>query len=525
MKTAFEYVRISDEDQSRFSISGQGLINQEYALRNNIKIVKSFVDDGYSAKDFNRPAWRELEAELTKNKVDYLIVWKYDRLIRNAVEGLVFVEKLEKKLNITLLSVMENYAIDPQDPYFFKQRADIFIDADFERRRISDRTRMGQWSGKSQGRYLGPAPYGYVNSRDDQDKPIILIDPDKKKIIQDIFDDFLSGQPLSVVAKRAAKNGFNMGANEAVKRILSKEVYGGLITVPAYKSEKKKIIKGIHEAIVPEDVYWRAYYKLKEQLRPQLHNPLNENLPLRGFLFCEHCGNAHTGTKCKGKRSHYYYYWCGHCRGKNFSAIKVDDHMTEMLQGLSLTQSFVDILKIESEIELEQSQKDRTIKLEKVTRDQAEAQKKLLSLEEKFINDQVNQSTYDNWYSTYRSELHRAEISIARLTKNNDDLYRLFNTHFQYLTDLNWVYKKAPIEDKQMYLKEIFPGCLTTKLQGYRTPYLPKAISLNASKIGHLLEVKNERELSFSNNSPSWVQNENEIEHFLRVIAHIVKAA
>lgn len=164
MKTAFQYIRISDEDQSNFSISGQQMINKEYAKRNNIIILKTFVDEGYSAKDFNRPAWKDLEKELTKSRVDFLIVWKYDRLIRNAVEGLVFVKNLEEKLKITLVSVMENSSIDVHDPYFFKHRYDIFGDAELERRKISDRTRMGIWSGKSQGLYLGRAPYGYNKS-------------------------------------------------------------------------------------------------------------------------------------------------------------------------------------------------------------------------------------------------------------------------------------------------------------------------------------------------------------------------
>ncbi|HWY38296.1 MAG TPA: recombinase family protein, partial [Bacteroidia bacterium] len=144
MKTAYQYVRISDDDQSNFSISGQQKMNDDYALKHDIRVLKTFSDDGYSAKDFNRPSWKELEKELSKNKnkVDYLIVWKYDRLIRNAAEGLAFIEKLEQKWNIKLLSVMENFFIDPHSPYFFKSRADLLVNAEFERRVISDRSKF-----------------------------------------------------------------------------------------------------------------------------------------------------------------------------------------------------------------------------------------------------------------------------------------------------------------------------------------------------------------------------------------------
>lgn len=86
MKTAYAYLRISKEDQSNYSIEGQERVIKEYAQKNNIFIKDIYTDDGYSAKDFNRPAWKKLEAVMAGNKhgVDYLIVHKYDRLIRHA---------------------------------------------------------------------------------------------------------------------------------------------------------------------------------------------------------------------------------------------------------------------------------------------------------------------------------------------------------------------------------------------------------------------------------------------------------
>ena len=68
MKTAYQYIRISDEDQSNFSLSGQEKMNRDYGAKHGIEVVKTFIDDGYSAKNFNRPKWKELEKELAKNK-------------------------------------------------------------------------------------------------------------------------------------------------------------------------------------------------------------------------------------------------------------------------------------------------------------------------------------------------------------------------------------------------------------------------------------------------------------------------
>lgn len=129
MKKAYQYVRISQAEQSNWSIEGQKELNDQYARRHNIEIVRTFVDDGRSAKDFDRPGWKELERELSKNrhKIDYLIIPKYDRLIRNTLQGLQQLEKIENTWNVMVLSAMESYAIDPNDPMFFKMRADLHI--------------------------------------------------------------------------------------------------------------------------------------------------------------------------------------------------------------------------------------------------------------------------------------------------------------------------------------------------------------------------------------------------------------
>ena len=43
------------------------------------------------------------------------------------------------------------------------------------------------------GRVVNNAPYGYINSRDVVDKPILIIDAYKPDIVRAIFDEFIAG--------------------------------------------------------------------------------------------------------------------------------------------------------------------------------------------------------------------------------------------------------------------------------------------------------------------------------------------
>ena len=44
MKKAYQYIRISQEDQSNFSLSGQQKMNDEFAQKHNIEIEKIFIE-------------------------------------------------------------------------------------------------------------------------------------------------------------------------------------------------------------------------------------------------------------------------------------------------------------------------------------------------------------------------------------------------------------------------------------------------------------------------------------------------
>lgn len=157
MKQAYEYRRISEKEQSNWSLSGQGSTNHDFAARNGIEIVQNFQDDGKSARNFDRPGWKELMEALRRNhrNIDFLIVAKYDRIIRNVAEGLATIERIEQRWGVKVLSVMENISIPVHSPFFFKLRADMLVNAEFERRVISDRSKFGTMQAKAQGRFIG----------------------------------------------------------------------------------------------------------------------------------------------------------------------------------------------------------------------------------------------------------------------------------------------------------------------------------------------------------------------------------
>lgn len=493
MKVAWDYIRISDDDQSHFSIDGQKKMNLDFAFRHNIRIERTFVDEGYSAKDFNRPDWKKLEKELSKNrtKVDYLIVWKYDRLIRNAAEGLNFIEKLEKKWNIILLSVMENFGIDPNSPYFFKHRADLLVSAEFERRLISDRTKMGNWSAKDSGRFIGRASIGYSNARDEEDKPILVIDQEKKPIVESIFTDFLADLSYPLIKQRVFDTwGVKLKGHDAIKDIIRNHTYAGLVKVPEYHGKKSYLRKGIHEPIIPEDIFWKAYYRLQDKIKPQGPKIVDDNVPLRGWILCNGCGGLHTGGKSTGRSNSYYYYRCKKCKKENYSAPLVHKEITEMLQHLSLSEKYIKEVKEKSEIMLSKEIDEKSLKLRKTRSEYDQIKEKLDSLEEKYIANKIKEESYDKWFPAYSKELNQKSIEIADLERDNSKYWKELNEVLPALCNMPEIYLAGGVDDKQAFLKGIFWGGFTKEKIGGRTRALNPMFERNIEKISHLLRVE-----------------------------------
>ncbi len=79
--------------------------------------------------------------------------------------------------------------------------------------------------------------------------------------------------------------------------------------------------------------------------------------------------------------------------------------------------------------------------------------------------------------------------------------------NIKYLTDLNYLYTISKIEEKQGFLKSLFPECLTALETGYRTPFINNLVSANIPSLKGLLEVKQKGGPPFLEKSPVWVAN------------------
>lgn len=93
--------------------------------------------------------------------------------------------------------------------------------------------------------------------------------------------------------------------------MLENVLYVGRIFVPEFKGEDAQVVQGLHEPIVPEDLF----NKVQNLLRPSqsqctLYQKENDDTPLRALITCSKCGGKLTSSASKGRSRYYTYYHC-----------------------------------------------------------------------------------------------------------------------------------------------------------------------------------------------------------------------
>ena len=106
------YARYSSENQREESIDGQIRECMEYAKRNEIQVIDTYIDRALSAKTDNRPEFQRMIKESSRGGFELVIVWKLDRFSRNRYDSAHY-KAILKKNRVKVISATEQISSDP----------------------------------------------------------------------------------------------------------------------------------------------------------------------------------------------------------------------------------------------------------------------------------------------------------------------------------------------------------------------------------------------------------------------------
>ena len=242
------YARVSTDDQAKegFSIPAQLKRLQAFCKAKSWIVSSEYIDDGYSGRDINRPAYQRMLAD--RDSWDVILVLKMDRIHRNSKNFTQMMDDLngwKKQFNsmqekFDTTSAMGRFVMD------IIQRI-----AQLESEQIGERVKIGMTQKAKKGSgYLGsPDPYGYTV----ENGHLRVVDREGG-VIPFIYHQYTFGSSLDDIARKLNEKGIpskkgGSWSKQTISKILRNPLYCGYFRWDGH------IIKLDHDALVTSGAF------------------------------------------------------------------------------------------------------------------------------------------------------------------------------------------------------------------------------------------------------------------------------
>ncbi|HYF76780.1 MAG TPA: recombinase family protein, partial [Symbiobacteriaceae bacterium] len=151
------YIRVSTDEQAQagFSLMAQRERLEQFASSQGWTLAQVYEDDGYSAKDTNRPALRRMLRDAQPG--DIILTYKLDRLTRSVMD-LYELMKIFDQRGLKFKSATEEFNTTTSHGRLMITLVAVL--AQWERETIAERVKMGRQKKAATGEWPGgPIPF------------------------------------------------------------------------------------------------------------------------------------------------------------------------------------------------------------------------------------------------------------------------------------------------------------------------------------------------------------------------------
>lgn len=302
------YIRVSTDEQAKhgYSIAAQQERLEAFCKSQEWEIVEMYVDDGYSAKNLDRPHFQDMMDRIKQGGIDVLLVYRLDRMTRSVLDLYEILNELEK-YDCKFRSATEVYdTTNAMGKLFITLVAAI---AQWERENTAERVRMGMEKKTKLGEWKGGSPpYGYKVV----EEKLVVVE-DEAKIVKEVFN-LAKTLGFYTIAKQLTTKGIQTRKGsewhvDTVRGIANNPIYAGYLTFNETKRDYKKppreqtLYEGNHEPIIDRDEFWELQ-DILDKRRTFGSKRETSNYYFSSILKCARCGHSMSGHKSGNKKTY-----------------------------------------------------------------------------------------------------------------------------------------------------------------------------------------------------------------------------
>jgi site-specific DNA recombinase len=335
------YLRVSTDEQAQVlegSLDSQRHRLNSFLELKNVqdpswgKVVEAYVDDGYSAKDTNRPAYQRMMKDVHKGKINLILITDLSRLSRNILDFCLLLNDL-KKHNAKFLSVKEQF--DTSTPVGEMMVMNMINLAQFERKQTSERVSLNFHARAQRGLLNGgKLILGY--DKDPTNTGIYLVNDREAEDVRRIFEIFLEkgscpktireldslGIRPKVKADRKYKGAlFGRWHRQTLLYLLTNPAYIGIREVNKGNRDKRQEDLKSYQRYQKVPASWPAILDVKtfedaQKVVEKVQLAQTERLSKKetrvflvtSILRCSECGESYFGAASHGEYQVHRYY-------------------------------------------------------------------------------------------------------------------------------------------------------------------------------------------------------------------------
>lgn len=304
MKNAVIYARYSSERQNDQSIEGQLHCCHDFASKNGLTIVDTYIDRAMTGTNDNRPAFQQMLSDCSKPVIwDIVLVYAIDRFGRNSIEIAVNKQKL-KKHGKTLISATQRTSenIDGSKNLDGILLENVYIGlAEYYSAELSQKVKRGVAESRRKNFFTGGMViFGYKV----KDKRVV-VDEAEAEYVRKLYYDYSKGKSALAIAEELTEQGITHNGKPFSKNqiyaMLRNKKYIGIAEM------SDGVYTEMYPPIVPRPLFDEVQAIVaKNKIGSK---SVKVDYLLREICFCGYCGKkiqAETGTSCTGEVRRYY---------------------------------------------------------------------------------------------------------------------------------------------------------------------------------------------------------------------------
>jgi site-specific DNA recombinase len=505
------YARVSTQEQA---VEGTSLDYQAdqlsaYCQAQGWTIIGKYIDPGYTGKDDERPALKQMLTDAKSRLFDKIVIYKLDRLARK-LRLLLDIEEKLKEHGVSLHSVKET--LDTSTAIGRTVFQMLGLVSEWERETIIERTKAGRLQRYKEGCWgPGSPPFGYDYDRDTKK---LTINEDEARVVHRIYDEYSKGRSMVNIANRLneekipprnPKKGKGW-RNTSVRDVLFNPVYKGTQIVNIYQKYSRlpeeipeSAIKIEVPPIVDEDLWSIAQERRRNN--KHLQPPRSEQWLLQGLITCGLCGYTfRTGFShnrrdysCRGRLKYTHIDGSPRCTSPRLDAEWLEQEVWQRIDEIINDPNKLEKLLKETVDSLKNREADLNARIRPIDDRLAEIISQKTRLAEGWVQGSISQTRLqelkrDLDQEEARLRSIRTEIDPAQLEELEQIRGRLRFWDAQ-LAALDW---NPEIEDGRMVRTIDKPHKTASTIIGFEDKELTSILSFPATKreVLDLLQVR-----------------------------------